>query len=344
MHRNRFGFRPAFTLVELLVVIAIIGILVGLLLPAVQAAREAARRMQCSNNVKQLGLAFHNYENTFRNFPVNFAERARAGLGNGGPAISDTGKSWLQMILPYIEQSSLFNNIDFTVGLRLTGGIPGTTANIQRNRDAAATVIQTYLCPSDGQHDNGRLGRRSDAVAATDMWAITNYKACAGRNWAYGIYNHPNTLGGRNGGNNDGLNAGNGVLSSNQVNTNPITRIRDITDGTSNTIFTGEALPQYSQWNWWYNPNAVTATTAIPLNFSLRRAKPWPTCGLPAGDFSRYADCDWPNNYNFNSRHTGGGNFGLGDGGVRFLSESVDTEVYRSYGSISSGEVASFND
>lgn len=105
MVRKRFWHRPAFTLVELLVVIAIIGILVGLLLPAVQAAREAARRMQCSNNVKQLGLAFHNYENTFRNFPLNFAWRSRPGLGAGGPAISDTGKSWLQMVLPYIEQN-----------------------------------------------------------------------------------------------------------------------------------------------------------------------------------------------------------------------------------------------
>ncbi len=342
MHRNRFGFRPAFTLVELLVVIAIIGILVGLLLPAVQAAREAARRMQCSNNVKQLGLSFHNYHDTFRNFPINYAWRNRPGLGGGGLAISDTGKSWPQMILPFIEQNNLFNNIDFGVGLRLSGGIPGTAAAIQRNRDVAATVIPGYLCPSDGQHNGGRLANRSDAVAA-DAWAITNYKACAGRNWAYGIYNHPNTLGGRNGGNADGLNAGNGILSSNQQDTNPITRMRDLSDGTSNTFAIGEALPQFSQWNWWYNPNAVTATTAIPLNFSLRRPKPWPTCGLPAGNFSRNADCDWPNNYNFNSRHTGGGNFGLGDGSVRFVSESIDTEVYRGYASISSGEVVSMD-
>ncbi len=344
MVRKRFWHRPAFTLVELLVVIAIIGILVGLLLPAVQAAREAARRMQCSNNMKQLGLAFHNYENTFRNFPINFAWRTRPGLGGGGPAISDTGKSWMQMILPFIEQNNLFNTIDFSVGLRLTGGIPGTTAAINANRVAAATPIPSYLCPSDGQHQNGRLDRRSDTVAAGDLWAVTNYKACAGRNWNSGIYSHPNTLGGRNGGNNDGLNAGNGVLSSNQLNTNPITRIRDVTDGTSNTFFIGEALPQFSQWNWWYNPNAVTATTAIPLNFSLRRPRPWPTCGLPAGDFSRNADCDWPNNYNFNSRHTGGGNFGLGDGGVRFIADGIDTEIYRSYGSISSGEVAAMNE
>jgi prepilin-type N-terminal cleavage/methylation domain-containing protein len=340
MWRNRSWRRPAFTLVELLVVIAIIGILVGLLLPAVQAAREAARRMQCSNNVKQLALAFHNYHDTFRNFPLNFAFRNRPGLGGGGPAISDTGKSWLQMSLPFIEQTNLYNNIDFRFGLRISGGIPGDAVAIQRNRDVAATVVPTFLCPSDGDHDNGRLTRRSDTVSGNEAWAVTNYKACAGRNWAYGIYNHPNLFGGRNGGNADGLNAGNGVLSSNQNNTNPITRMRDITDGTSNTLIIGEALPRFSQWNWWYNPNAVTATTAIPLNFSLRRPRPWPTCGLPAGDFSRNADCDWPNNYNFNSRHTGGGNFGLGDGGVRFIAETIDTETYRSYASISSGEVA----
>lgn len=343
MWRNRSWRRPAFTLVELLVVIAIIGILVGLLLPAVQAAREAARRMQCSNNVKQLALAFHNYHDTFRNFPINFAFRNRPGLGGGGPAISDTGKSWLQMSLPFIEQTNLFNNIDFRFGLRISGGIPGDAVAIQKNRDVAATVVPTFLCPSDGQHDNGRLTRRSDTVSGNEAWAVTNYKACAGRNWAYGIYNHPNLFGGRNGGNADGLNAGNGVLSSNQNNTNPITRMRDITDGTSNTLIIGEALPAFSQWNWWYNPNAVTATTAIPLNFSLRRPRPWPTCGLPAGDFSRNADCDWPNNYNFNSRHTGGGNFGLGDGGVRFLTETIDTEIYRAYASISSGEVAAMD-
>lgn len=343
MYCYRVRSRQAFTLVELLVVIAIIGILVGLLLPAVQAAREAARRMQCSNNVKQLALAFHNYHDTFRNFPLNFAWRARPGLGGGGPAISDTGKSWLQMSLPFIEQAPLFNSIDFRFGLRLTGGIPGDVVSIQRNRDAAATVIPTFLCPSDGEHNNGRLTRRSDTVSGNDSWAVTNYKACAGRNWANGIYAHPNTLGGRNGGNNDGLNAGNGVLSSNQQNTNPITRMRDLTDGTSNTFIIGEALPIFSQWNWWYNPNAATATTAIPLNFSLRRPLPWPTCGLPAGDFSRKADCDWPNNYNFNSRHTGGGNFGLGDGSARFVSDSIDTEVYRGYASISSGEVVTMD-
>ena len=168
--------RPAFTLV---VVIAIIGILVGLLLPAVQAAREAARRMQCSNNVKQLGLAFHNYHDTHRVFPINFAWRNVPGGGGGGPAIANTGKSWLQMILPQIEQSTMFNSIDFTVGLQ------GTTPNIIKNREIANTVVAAYLCPSDNENNGGRLGSRSDVnVTPPGTWGVTNYKACAGSNWA----------------------------------------------------------------------------------------------------------------------------------------------------------------
>ena len=190
--RSFLWTRRAFTLVELLVVIAIIGILVGLLLPAVQAAREAARRMQCSNNLKQLGLAFHNYHDTHRCFPINFAWRAIPGGGGAGPAIANTGKSWLQMILPQIEQSTMFNNIDFTVGLQ------GTTPAILRNVDIANTVVQAYLCPSDNENNGGRLGSRSDVnVTPPGTWAVTNYKACAGSNWAGGVYGPVSAPGGR---------------------------------------------------------------------------------------------------------------------------------------------------
>lgn len=309
----------AFTLVELLVVIAIIGILVGLLLPAVQAAREAARRMQCSNNVKQLGLAFHNYHDTHKVFPINFAWRSIPGGGGGGPAIANTGKSWLQMILPQIEQSTMFNNIDFTVGLQ------GSSPNVVRNREIANTVVQTYLCPSDNENNNGRLGGRSDVnVNPPGTWAVTNYKACAGSNWAWGVYAPVKSDSGRNGGSTDGLNAGNGILCSNQQNTNPPTRMRDVTDGTSNTFAIGEAMPGWTRWNWWYNPNAVTATCAMPLNAVLRRPK---------------NINDWPNNYSFASKHVGGGQFGLADGSVRFVSDSVDIIVYRSAATISAGEV-----
>jgi prepilin-type N-terminal cleavage/methylation domain-containing protein/prepilin-type processing-associated H-X9-DG protein len=323
--------RPAFTLVELLVVIAIIGILVGLLLPAVQAAREAARRMQCSNNVKQLGLAFHNYHDTLKCLPINFAKRNIPPFGNTGPDIANSGRSWMQMILPYIEQTNLYNNIDFTVGLQPKSSAP--TTPVGKNRLVAQTVVVTFLCPSDDSNEGGKLPSRSDlneTSAPADVWAVTSYKACAGSNWNSGLFAWTNTgatgVGGKNAGQSDGLNRGNGVICSNQTNVNPPTRLRDITDGTSNTFVVGEAMPGWSQWNWWYNPNACTATCAIPLNRVLKVPK---SIG------------DWPNNYSFASRHTGGGQFAMGDGSVRFVSDNIDTVTYRAHATISSEEVIS---
>src|SRR5687767_3747517 len=166
--------RQAFTLVELLVVIAIIGVLVGLLLPAVQAAREAARRMQCSNNAKQLGLAFQTYHAATKCFPINYAKRGQAPFPNTGPGIANSGRSWMQMILPYIEQSNLYNTIDFTVGLQPKSSAP--TTPVGRNRIAAQTVVPTFLCPSDDSHENGVLPSRSDlneTSAPADAWAVT---------------------------------------------------------------------------------------------------------------------------------------------------------------------------
>jgi prepilin-type N-terminal cleavage/methylation domain-containing protein/prepilin-type processing-associated H-X9-DG protein len=321
--------RPAFTLVELLVVIAIIGILVGLLLPAVQAAREAARRMQCSNNVKQLGLAFHNYESAVKSFPINFATRGQLGFGNDGPGIANSGRSWMQMILPYIEQTNLYNNIDFTQGLQPKNSLP--TTPVGRNRIVAATVIPGFLCPSDDGNEGGTLLNRSDlneTSAPADRWAVTGYKACAGQNWGWGVFSPVMGIG-KNGGQTDGLNRGDGIISSNQTNVNSRTRIGDITDGTTNTFIIGEAMPAWSQWNWWYNPNACTATCAIPLNRVLKVPR---------------AVNDWPNNYGFASRHTGGANFGLGDGSVRFISDNIDTLTYRAMATVSGGEVNTLQD
>lgn len=328
---RRLRIRPAFTLVELLVVIAIIGILVGLLLPAVQAAREAARRMQCSNNVKQIGLTFHNYESAVKSFPINYATRGKLGFPNTGPGIANSGRSWMQMILPYIEQNNLYNNITFTVGLQPKNS--AATTPVGKNRIVAATVIPTFLCPSDDSNEGGSLLNRSDlneTNAPADRWAVTGYKACAGSNWNAGLFAWVNSgatgVGGKNSGQSDGLNLGNGVICSNQTDVNSKTRMGDITDGTSNTFIVGEAMPGWSQWNWWYNPNACTATTAIPLNRVLKVAK---NIG------------DWPNNYGFASRHTGGANFGLADGSVRFISDNINTATYRALATISSGEVVS---
>ena len=304
--------RIGFTLIELLVVIAIIAVLIALLLPAVQQAREAARRTQCKNNMKQIGLAFHNYHDTLNCFPVNFAVRG----SGGGQAIADTGHSWLTMCLPYIDQANLYNSIDHNAKLSSTPG----------NITAANTIIKAFLCPSDDGNSDGRLGNRSDYnINPPGTWGVTNYKACAGSNWAWGVWSPVSSPGGKNAGSTDGLNAGNGILCSNQQNTNGPTRMRDIPDGTSNTFAVGEALPSYTQWNWWYNPNASTATCAVPLNAVLKRT-------LNVGD--------WPNNYSFASKHVGGGHFFMADGSARFISENVDVNVYRAAATIAGNEVA----
>lgn len=305
--------RTAFTLIELLVVIAIIAVLIALLLPAVQQAREAARRTQCKNNMKQIGLAFHNYHDSLNCFPVNFAVRG----SGGGQAIADTGHSWLTMALPYLDQAPLYGTINHN------GPLAGNAANIA----AANTIVAAFLCPSDDGNGNGRLGNRSDYMATPPgTWAVTNYKACAGSNWAWGVWSPVSSPIGKNAGNTDGLNLGNGILCSNQQNQNGPTRMRDVADGTTNTIAVGENLPAWSQWCWWYNPNAATATAAIPLNAVIKRP-------LNVGD--------WPNNYSFASKHVGGGHFTMADGSTRFISENIDINIYRAAATINGNEVTS---
>ncbi len=314
--------RKAFTLIELLVVIAIIAVLVALLLPAVQQAREAARRSQCKNNMKQLGLAIYNYHDSLNTYPINQAWRNKPGFGNGGPAISNTARGWLAMILPYIDQAPLYNNINFNADSLLSN--PNNPGNIA----AAQTVIPVYLCPSDDGNNNGKLANRSDDPFGTNttFWGVTNYKACAGSNWAWGIaaWNPVSSPTGRNANSTDGLNFGNGVLCSDQTSVNAPTRVRDVTDGTSNTFFAGEALPAWTQWDWWFNPNASTANCAEPLNALLKRP-------LNLGD--------WPNNYSYASKHVGGGQFTMADGSVRFISENINIVTYRALATISSQEV-----
>jgi len=168
------------------------------------------------------------------------------------------------------------------------------------------------------------------------LWGVTNYKACSGSNWAAGIpaWNPVRSTKGKNANQTDGLNLGNGILCSNQLNANPPTRVRDVTDGTSQTFAIGEALPITTQWNWWYNWNAVTATCAIPLNQLL---KPLPTTGAVP------TQADWPNNYSFASKHTGGGHFAMADGSAKFVSENIDLNLYRALATISAEEVTSID-
>ncbi len=307
--------RVGFTLIELLVVIAIIAVLIALLLPAVQQARESARRTQCKNNMKQLGLALHNYHDTFNTFPMSYTT-------DGIFAYNGRGRSWMAGILPYIDQAPLYNKIDMNAPLHTTGTpIPLPS---EPNTDVARTSLAAFLCPSDSGNNNGKLNGRANLP--NDYFGVTNYKAVAGNNWAWGSfpYTHPT---GRNAGSNNGLDAGNGwMCRNNRGSAGPfITRIRDLTDGTSNVTVVGEALPGRCTHNTWWWFNHTTATCAVPLNYYFKNT------AITTGD--------WPNNYSFASQHTGGGHFVMGDGTVKFLSENIDIRLYRNLASIDGNEV-----
>jgi prepilin-type N-terminal cleavage/methylation domain-containing protein/prepilin-type processing-associated H-X9-DG protein len=217
--------RRAFTLIELLVVIAIIAILVALLLPAVQQAREAARRSSCKNNLKQIGLALHNYHETFSTFPpTQIFTYYPPGVAPGAAGGLPRNHTWISMLLPYLEQGPLYDQIDFSLGMCTPpGSCPAGAGNTPAptgyqldisGRPIVATPIQTLMCPSDpGFNGNVQL---SHGVSHT------NYAGANGWDWHYRA-NHPVSGVFQNGG---------------------CTRIRDIQKGTSTTIAVGEVSTQ----------------------------------------------------------------------------------------------------
>jgi type II secretory pathway pseudopilin PulG len=301
-------------------VIAIIGVLVALLLPAVQAAREAARRSQCSNNVKQIGLALHNYHDVYLVFPINYRPS-----GNTFTTAYAT-EGWMKVILPFIEQRPL---ADATT--------PAGRMGLAGNLAASDTIIKTYLCPSDGLTSAGRMNDRSDgneaaATFRTRLKAVTNYKACCGANWMWTFVNTNNARWANDG---NGLIHCDGLICSNSHGAGPsnladvqrnILRMASITDGTSNTFAIGEAIPAWSMWTWWYCQNASVATCAIPLNH--RR-------GIDKLENFR---ANWDRNFGFYSLHPGGAMFGMCDASVRFVPNTIDVATYRGLATTMGGE------
>ena len=283
--------RRAFTLVELLVVIAIIGILVGLLLPAVQAAREAARRMQCSNNVKNLMLATLNYESSNKRFPHGHNHR---GIFDGDPTNQFGGSAfgWGYAVLPFLEQSSLYSQFD--------SRFPLPEKTISRNGLLAATPLPIFSCPSDLKP------AVFDDNAITPS-ATSSYKGAAG---SYDGYGHAS------GSASGDRTRHNGVFN---VDARGQFRFSDLTDGTSNTIGVAEA-----RWrmdangrnrsriyggsdNVQYAINALTTTLVNgewAMNWMAAQGNPQPH--RAAG-----------------SEHTGGAQFGYMDGSVRFISQNI---------------------
>ena len=295
--------RRGFTLIELLVVIAIIAILIALLLPAVQSAREAARRAQCVNNLKQMGLALQNYHDAIGTFPMSYAARSRF---NNGATDTAPGWGWGTMILSQLEQAPLFNGANFSLPVEsLT------------NSTVARSILATYLCPSDPlQPAPFPVNDASSNLVA--LMGPTSYAACVGNDFADST----------TGLNNDGL--GNGVLFRNSA-----IRIADITDGTSQTITIGERA-----WSINSGPWAGVATNGV---IRRGPANTCPTTGAlyyPAATLVQAhtnvlnTDTDPDGGIDdFSSRHPGGANFVFADGSVHFLKSVLRNTGQRPDGS-----------
>ena len=348
--------RSGFTLVELLVVIAIIGVLVGLLLPAVQAAREAARRMQCSNNVKQLGLAFHNYHDVHKAFPIQYRVNAL-------PNRPLTQVSWVYGILPMIEQSNLYNTWDHNYSW--TSGANGFQRDPRNGPDPRNPLpgsngwlfglgLPFLNCPSDGSPATGGVAKGSrqinmtGAATANLNIGITNYKAVLGANWDYGSIQVTSGSWGRSRfcGDYATLPAAvksqypfrcpTGFLGRGNDGEGIPTRFSDLTDGTSNSLMLGESSFNQNALSSWFWFNGVLATAAFPIN----RPAECPA-GVGKSLVAGWDACwqNWQNQQGFSSQHVGGAQFAFADASVHFLSQSIDLAVYRNLATIQGGEV-----
>jgi prepilin-type N-terminal cleavage/methylation domain-containing protein len=291
-----------FTLIELLVVIAIIAILIALLLPAVQQAREAARRTQCKNNLKQIGLALHNYLDVARVLPPGWIAVDVTGSPSAHEGTSGVG--WATMILPYIEQGNIYRQ--FNASLPLTD--PANAAFL-RNQ------IPGYKCPSDPQPETFFIAEEGSGAIITGL-PIANYIGSFGTEELDGCENAPGDLPVMA----DGTCKGDGVFYHNSR-----VRIADFTDGTTNTFIVGERKT-VAKLDWF---------TTWPGMIAEGEEAFQRVCGS-ADHTPNHPDTHFDD---FSSPHVGGTQFCLGDGSVRFISENIDRGVYQSLATIQGGEV-----
>jgi prepilin-type N-terminal cleavage/methylation domain-containing protein/prepilin-type processing-associated H-X9-DG protein len=329
-----------FTLIELLVVISIIAVLIALLLPAVQSAREAARRAQCINNLKQLGLAAHNYHDIGGRFPTTMYLHPVFGPKSG---IAWNNSSFLVQMLPQLEQGPLYNAVNFSMMMgTFVGG--GWRWNAMYgagdpNMTVRITVLNAFICPSDDSpnidKDNPDDLSGLDAAGTSYVGNMgDNCLACGGglndRLGQVILCNDLNLpcrfpqLGHArmtDEQTDNGSPAGSGIFWAWGANVG----LNMVSDGTSNTLMIGEQIRKVTQWNAWVGANASIGSTAVPLNYKL----PVPNVG------------DWTHQYSFRSNHPGGANFAMADGSVKYLKSTVNFNVYQALSTRAQGEILS---
>ena len=334
-HRSRRGF----TLIELLVVIAIIAVLIGLLLPAVQKVREAAARIQCANNLKQMGVALHNYHGDHGSFPPGIISRlSNPGWvmppGDCNAEAPDLGPGWsfFTFLLPYIEQDNLYKSI--RLDLPITD---------PANAAARRTTVKVYVCPSDtapkvvNVYDCGNPPSvTAEPVVISDVAVCSYVGALAGGkdnppDPNYACYEYTPF---------------NGCFHRNLA-----IRFADITDGTSQTVGVGERNSGFVESGW---PGLVigqeliynSATRPPPYNPSLPRCQNWRPSITSVVVHSRQYTLNAPNGSpaSFHSAHTGGGNFLFMDGSCHFINNAIALNVMRALCTRNGGEVVSGDD
>ena len=317
----------AFTLIELLVVIAIIAILIGLLLPAVQKIREAANRMSCSNKMKQLGLALHNYHDTNSTLPPGAQEDVLPVPNPAGNQTFIRGTSWIVFILPYIEQDNLYRQYRFDLAYNsVENGIFGNNV-VPAIYCPSGPAPKKYLDPNTNVNNN----------PSTHYYGVMGpgYPTNPTPNVYQGLtFNY--TVG--NAGSNGSWSA-HGMLSqyrdtAGSVSTQRLVKLADVTDGLTNTLMLGEmsmTLPsgQTNQYRTWIRGNSGGAGACKSVFY-------------PIGS-TFYNGSNNFNAISFGSNHASGCNFALGDGSVRFVRKTMDIALYMAIASIDQGEVAQPN-
>lgn len=295
--------RRAFTLIELLVVIAIIAILIALLVPAVQKVREAAARTQCTNNLKQLGIAIHAHIDVHKHFPDS---KSYAQEGTS-PVAPYTGRGWILKCLPFLDQTPLFDQFEPSNLTSITSTTAGGILNCQTQLRMQLTVLR---CPSDPTSAALATGQNQ---FPTIQYAATNYKGVIGTSnmgngWPGNPWQVKYTAGALFDEHNTTKPNGLFFRNSYQVKI----KVAQVTDGLSNTLAVGEDLPSHNVHNAAFFANGDYASCHAPLNYM-------PNPPTPA---------NWPLVISFRSMHPGGAHFAIADGTVRFVSQSVDRLAY----------------